>query len=152
MKNCQPYQNEAEVRLSAGSAIAVPAITTSLEKQPLDRRAASTHGPLTCHSRSATQLQSRHVTRPKPLGINMAAKGHLSRNATFVGWIATGPRSRLSMTRENPSNDLFATSTPYAVAPGSGSRDLMLRTRQVADHRNHGAQRSPKLPPNPCPR
>jgi hypothetical protein len=42
MKDRQPCQSEAEARLSSGSAIAVPAITISLEKQPLDCQATST--------------------------------------------------------------------------------------------------------------
>ena len=42
MKDRQPCQSEAEARLSSGSAIAVPAITISLKKQPLDCQAAST--------------------------------------------------------------------------------------------------------------
>ena len=42
MKDRQRCQSEAEARLSVGSAIAVPAITISLKKQPLDCQAAST--------------------------------------------------------------------------------------------------------------
>lgn len=46
MKDRQPCQSEAEARLSSGSAIAVPAITISLKKQPLDCQAASTRRAL----------------------------------------------------------------------------------------------------------
>ena len=41
MKDRQPCQSEAEARLSPGSAIAVPAITKSLKKQPIDCRPAA---------------------------------------------------------------------------------------------------------------
>jgi len=40
MKDRQRCQSEAEARLSVKSAIAVPAITISLQKQPLDCQAA----------------------------------------------------------------------------------------------------------------
>lgn len=52
MKNRQLCQSEAEARLSVELAIAVPAITISLKKQPLDCQAASTRRAPSCHSKA----------------------------------------------------------------------------------------------------
>ena len=94
MKDRQRWQSEAEALLSSGSAIAVPAITISLKKQPIECQAALMRNAYRRHSCHLQLMQSQHER-----------SAYRSASASVANRATSGASGRGNLEPQGCSND-----------------------------------------------